>query len=82
MEPTDPSVVPEAPGDKRAVSAAEEAVKFNDKEYAYARSLGAALYRAARHEDAVKELARALTLRKQPSPAVPGTRLAAGWAPS
>jgi hypothetical protein len=52
------------------VSAAEEAVKFNDKEYAYARSLGAAYYRAARYEDAVNELTRALALRKQPSPAV------------
>jgi eukaryotic-like serine/threonine-protein kinase len=71
------SIAPKAPSDKRAQSAAEEAVKFaaetvkfNDKEYTYARTLGAALYRTDRYEDAVKELTRALTLRKQPNPAV------------
>jgi len=64
------SVAPEAPSDQRILSAAEEAVKFNDKEYAYARSLGAALYRSSRYEEAAKELTRALTLRKQSSPAV------------
>jgi tetratricopeptide (TPR) repeat protein len=62
------SLAPGAPGMERVKSAAVEAVRFNDKEYSYSRSLGAALYRSAHYEDAVKELTRALTLRKQPSP--------------
>jgi predicted Zn-dependent protease len=63
-------VAPGASAVERAQSAAAEAVRFNEKEYAYSRSLGAALYRSAHYEDAVKELTRALTLRDRPSPAV------------
>jgi WD40 repeat protein/tetratricopeptide (TPR) repeat protein len=62
------SLAPGAPGMERVQSAAAELVRFNDKEYSYSRSLGAALYRSAHYEDAVKELTRALTLRKQSSP--------------
>jgi eukaryotic-like serine/threonine-protein kinase len=62
------SVAPGGPGMERVRSAAAAAVQFNDKEYSYSRSLGAALYRSTQYEDAVKELTRALTLRREPSP--------------
>jgi hypothetical protein len=64
------ALAPGAPNVKRVQSAAAEAVQLNNTDYSYARSLGAVLYRSGRHEDAVKELTRALTLRTQPSPSV------------
>jgi Tfp pilus assembly protein PilF len=49
---------------------AKRAAELNKKDYQLARAFGAALYRAKKFEEAVKQLEAAAASRKQPSPSV------------